>query len=180
MPGPGTNDQMGTSNPLEEECHVRELLNRLRTQEVTPHKLQLCWDTLRWFAKKFRLLAVQEEHRLLQKKQTVETGLTPCHSQPEKPRFHPRKSSGLWKKGLQECPLLPGAHSPQEKGAYAPRELDTFILGIVRYQVGCSARFNDLQHTAPSTLKHTTTTLEFSAWQTKRVSAARIRKHPVQ
>ena len=76
-------------------------------------------------------------------------------------------------------PLLPGAHSPQEKGAFAPRELDTFILGIVRYQVGCSARFNDLQHTAPSTLKHTTTTLEFSAWQTKTVSAARIRKHPV-
>ena len=27
------------------ECHVRELLNRLRAQEVTPHKLQLCWDT---------------------------------------------------------------------------------------------------------------------------------------
>ena len=45
--------------------------------------------------------------------------------------------------------------------------------------MGCSARFKDLQHTAPSTLKHTTTTLEFSAWQTKTVSAARIRKHPV-
>ena len=97
-------------------------------------------------------------------------------SQPGKPKYHLKKSSGPWKKGL---PLLPGANSPQEKGAYAPRELDTFILGIVRYQVGCSARFNDLQHTAPSTLKHTTTTLEFSAWQTKTVSAARIRKHPV-
>ena len=101
------------------------------------------------------------------------------YSQPGKPKYHLRKSSGPWKKGLLECPLLPGANSPQKKGAYAPRELDTFILGIVRYQVGCSARFNDLQHTAPSTLKHTTTTLEFSAWQTKTVSAARIRKHPV-
>ena len=50
---------------------------------------------------------------------------------------------------------------------------------IVRFQVGCSARFNDLQHTAPSTMKHTTNTLEFSAWQTKTVSATRIRKHPV-
>ena len=85
------------------------------------------------------------------------------YSQPGKPKYHLKKSFGPW----------------QEKGAYAPRELDTFILGIVRYQVGCSARFNDLQHTAPSTLKHTTTTLEFSAWQTKTVSAARIRKHPV-
>ena len=35
-----------------------------------------CAGTLRWFAKKFGLLAVQEEHRLLQKKQTVETGLS--------------------------------------------------------------------------------------------------------
>ena len=74
------------------------------------------------------------------------------YSQPGKPKYHLRKSSGPWKKGLLECPLLPGANSPQQKkGAYAPRELDTFILGIVRYQVGCSARFNDLQHTAPST-----------------------------
>ena len=161
------------------ESNVRELLNRLRTQEVTPHKLQLCWDTLRWFAKKFGLLAVQEEHRLLQKKQTVETGLTPAVVQPARTAKVPPKAV-IWalEEGAAGVPLLPGANSPQEKGAYAPRELDTFILGIVRYQVGCSARFNDLQHTAPSTLKHTTTTLEFSAWQTKTVSAARIRKHP--
>ena len=59
------------------------------------------------------------------------------------------------------------------------RELDSFILGLVRFQVGCSARFNDLQHTAPSTMRHTTNTLEFAAWQTKTVSATRIRKHPV-
>ena len=137
------------------ESNIRELLNRLRAQEVTPHKLQLCWDTLRWFAKKFGLLAVQEEHRLLQKKQTVETGLTPAVVQPARKAKVPPKEV-IWAL----------ANSPQEKGAYAPRELDTFILGIVRYQVGCSARFNDLQHTAPSTLKHTTTTLEFSACRT--------------
>ena len=63
------------------ESNVRELLNRLRAQEVTPHKLQLCWDTLRWFAKKFGLLAVQEEHRLLQK-----------------PKYHLKKSFGPWKR----------------------------------------------------------------------------------
>ena len=141
------------------ESNVRELLNRLRAQEVTPHKLQLCWDTLRWFAKKFGLLAVQEEHRLLQKKQTVETGLTPAVVQPaRKAKVPPKEVIWALEEGAAGVPLLPGAHSPQEKGAYAPRELDTFILGIVRYQVGCSARFNDLQHTAPSTLKHTTKT----------------------
>ena len=123
---------------------------------------------------------MQEEHRLLQKKQTVETGLTPAVVQPaRKAKVPPKEVIWALEEGAAGVPLLPGANSPQKKGAYAPRELDTFILGIVRYQVGCSARFNDLQHTAPSTLKHTTTTLEFSAWQTKTVSAARIRKHPV-
>ena len=110
----------------------------------------------------------------------METGLTPAVVQPaRKAKVPPKEVIWALEEGAAGVPLLPGAHSPQEKGAYAPRELDTFILGIVRYQVGCSARFNDLQHTAPSTLKHTTTTLEFSAWQTKTVSAARIRKHPV-
>ena len=140
----------GTCRSLWKESNVRELLNRLRAQEVTPHKLQLCWDTLRWFAKKFGLLAVQEEHRLLQKKQTVETGLTPAVVQPaRKAKVPPKEVIWALEEGAAGVPLLPGANSLQEKGAYAPRELDTFILGIVRYQVGCSARFNDLQHTAP-------------------------------
>ena len=43
------------------------------------------------------------------------------YSQPGKPKYHLRAAG---------VPLLPGAHSPQEKGAYAPRELDTFILGL--------------------------------------------------
>ena len=95
-----------------------------------------------------------------------------------KQRFPPRKSFGPSRKEQLGYPY-PGADSPQGGGGPLPRELDSFILGLVRFQVGCSARFNDLQHTAPSTMKHTTNTLEFSAWQTKTVSATRIRKHPV-
>ena len=97
------------------ESNVRELLNRLRAQEVTPHKLQLCWDTLRWFAKKFGLLAVQEEHRLLQKKQTVETGLTPAVVQPaRKAKVPPKEVIWALEEGAAGVPLLPGANSPQE------------------------------------------------------------------
>lgn len=87
------------------ESHVRDLLNRLRSQEVTPHKLQLCWDTLRWFAKKFGLLAVQEEHRLLQKKQTVETGLRPAVMQPaRKAKVPPQKKSSAGRRGCRGPP----------------------------------------------------------------------------
>ena len=74
-----------------QETHVRQLLNDLRSQEVTPHKLQLCWDTLRWFSKKFGMMAVHEEHRLLQKKQTVEEGLTPAITQPSRKAKVPPK-----------------------------------------------------------------------------------------
>ena len=163
-----------------QETHVRQLLNDLRSQEVTPHKLQLCWDTLRWFSKKFGMMAVHEEHRLLQKKQTVEEGLTPAITQPSrKAKVPPKEVIWALEEGAAGVPLHPGADSPQGGGGPLPRELDSFILGLVRFQVGCSARFNDLQHTAPSTMKHTTNTLEFSAWQTKTVSASKIRKHPV-
>ena len=56
-----------------------------------PHKLQLCWDTLRWFSKKFGMMAVHEEHRLLQKKQTVEESLTPAVTQPSRKAKVPPK-----------------------------------------------------------------------------------------
>ena len=169
------------------ESDVRDFLNRLRSQEVTPHKLQLCWDTLRWFSKKFGMLPIHEEHRLLQKKQAIETGLTPTVVQPaKKAKVPPKEVIWALEEGAAGVPIHPGAGSPHDgmgtlpsTSDAAPRELDTFILGIVRFQVGCSARFNDLQHTAPTTLKHTSTTLEFAAWQTKTVSASKIRKHPV-
>ena len=91
------------------ESNIRELLNRLRAQEVTPHKLQLCWDTLRWFAKKFGLLAVQEEHRLLQEKQTVETGLTPAVVQPaRKAKVPPKEVIRALEEGAA------AQHMPQE------------------------------------------------------------------
>ena len=38
-----------TSIPWTEK-DVRDLLHHLRTQEITPHKLQGIWDTLRWFS----------------------------------------------------------------------------------------------------------------------------------
>ena len=133
-----------------QETHVRHLLNDLRSQEVTPHKLQLCWDTLRWFSKKFGMMAVHEEHRLLQKKQTVEDSLTCAVTQPSrKAKVPPKEVIWALDEGAAGVPIHPGADSPQGGGGPLPRELDSFILGLVRFQVCCSARLNDLQHTAP-------------------------------
>ena len=57
--------------------------------------------------------------------------------------------------------------------------LDQFILGVVRFQVACSARFNDLQHTSTGSLQVNSSTVELSAWQTKTVSAFKMKKSPV-
>ena len=43
--------------------------------------------------------------------------------------------------------------------------MDSFICGIVRFQIGASARFSDLQHTSPDTLRVTSTAVEPEAWQ---------------
>jgi hypothetical protein len=50
---------------------------------------------------------------------------------------------------------------------------------VVRFQVACSAQFNDLQHTSPDSYRLTEKTLELQAWQTKAVSDFRIKKNPV-
>ena len=72
-----------------------------------------------------------------------------------------------------------GGADPRRKGQIAREAIDAFILGMVRFQVGSSARFNDLQHTSPSTMKVTSNTVEMMAWQTKTASAFRIKKNPV-
>ena len=72
-----------------------------------------------------------------------------------------------------------GGADPRRKGQVAREAIDAFILGMVRFQVGSSARFNDLQHTSPSTVKITSNTIEMMAWQTKTPSAFRIKKNPV-
>ena len=61
-----------------------------------------------------------------------------------------------------------------------PQQLmDQYICAIARFQVACSSRFNDLQHTSPANFKVSDKSLELQAWQTKTISAFRIKKNPV-
>ena len=47
---------------------MRTLLNDLRKEEATPHKIQRVWDTLKWYSRKFGLLQVDSIHRLQEKR----------------------------------------------------------------------------------------------------------------
>ena len=158
------------------ESDVRQLLNRLRDEEVT------LWDTIRWFSKKFGILDPQECIRLKNKKASLEEELVETTTKPQRKAAVPSKEV-LW--ALEEGATLQdgaGAKGPgTPHGGPTDRHAwgDAFILAITRFQVGCSARFNDLQHVHPQKLSQTSQTLELQAWQTKTVSATKIRRQPV-
>ena len=50
---------------------------------------------------------------------------------------------------------------------------DAFILAITRFQAGCSARFNDLQHVHPQKLSQTSQTLELQGPRRSRIGPTR-------
>ena len=135
-----------------------------------------------WLSKTFGLLNLDEEHRLKAKKQALEESLADTATKPQRKAVVPSKEV-VW--ALEE-----GASSLSMSGIIRPEGtvvpgvephtvMDSYILGLARFQLGCSARFNDLQHVHPREIHCTTETVELQAWQTKTVSAAKIRRHPV-
>ena len=157
------------------EKSVRSLLSNLHKEECTPNYIQQAWDTLKWFSTKFQTLDVTATHRLASKKKWLQETLVSTASTPQRKAVVPAKEVIL---ALEQGAAAGGA-DPRRKGQIARGAIDAFILGMVRFQVGSSARFNDLQHTSPSTMKVTSNTIEMMAWQTKTASAFRIKKNPV-
>ena len=157
------------------EKSVRSLLSNLHKDECTPNYIQQAWDTLKWFSTKFQTLDVTATHRLASKKKWLQETLVSTATTPQRKAVVPAKEVIL---ALEQGAAACGA-DPRRKGQVAREAIDAFILGMVRFQVGSSARFNDLQHTSPSTMKITSNTIEMMAWQTKTASAFRIKKNPV-
>ena len=158
------------------EQNVRDLLNHLRTQEITPHKLQGIWDTLRWFSSTFGLLEVDSLDRLKAKRKTIQESLVETVSKPQRKAKLPTKAVIM---ALESIAAGMGTLMKQESSPSPGSLLDRYICAVARFQVACSARFNDLQHTTPFEVTEQGKTLELRAWQTKTVSAFRIKKHPV-
>ena len=154
------------------ESDVRMLLNRLRDREVSPHKLQQVWDTLKWFSKKFGLLAIDEIFRLTEKKKSLSESLVSTVHRPMRKAQVPSKAFVIQVEETAARSLPGTADSRIDL-------MDSFICGIVRFPIGTCARFSDLQHTNPDTLRVTSTTVELEAWPTKTHSAVVVKKKPV-
>ena len=157
---------------------------RESADEISPYKLQQIWQTLNWLSKIFGLLKVDEHQRLVTKKKALDEELAPTVVRPQKKTAVPSREV-IW--ALEEGAALGGPPGAPGRAAPAPaapgrerhEQLDAFILGFARFQVGCSARFDDLQHVRPEELRTTSNTIELQAWQTKVARAARIRTKPV-
>ena len=166
---------------LRQHCLAGTTCPLLVEEEVTPYKLRQVWNTLKWYSKTFGMLKIDELHRLKSKKSSLEEALTDTVTGRSARRWSPAKEV-IW--ALEEGAGYDhlGATGPGTQAAPGRSRhevLDAFILGFARFQVGCSARFNDLQHVHPKDLIHTSNTVELKAWQTKKVSAARINRNPV-
>ena len=157
------------------ESAVRQMLSKLQAAECTPNYIQRAWDTLKWFSSKFQTLDVESLQRLQSKKKYLQETLVSTTSTPQRKAVVPSREV-MW--ALEQGAAAVGAVS-HSKGVQAREAIDAFIMGLVRFQVGCCARFNDMQHTSPGTLKVTSSTIEMMAWQTKTASAFRIKKNPV-
>ena len=149
------------------ESDIRNLLNTMRDQEITPHKLQSIWNTLRWFAAKFGLMDPDSLERLKAKRKIIQEGLVETNIKPQRKAKLPSKEVIVV---LEKIAAGEGAANTKADGASAKLLLDRYICAMTRFQVACSASFNDLQHTSPMGYKLTETTLELQAWQTKTVS----------
>ena len=158
------------------ESDIRSLLNTLRDQEITPHKLQGIWNTLRWFSARFGLLDPDSRERLKAKRKTIQEGLVETNIKPQRKAQLPSKEVIMMLEKIAAGEGLTAATGASTSPKFV---LDRYICAMARFQVACSARFNDLQHTSPGGYKLTEATLELQAWQTKTVSAFRIKKNPV-
>jgi len=102
------------------------------------------------------VLSSRPSQRLASKKKWLQETLVSTATTPQRKAVVPAKDVIL---ALEKGAAAGGADPPR-KGQVAREAIDAFILGMVRFQVGSSARFNDLQHTSPSTMKITSNTIE--------------------
>jgi hypothetical protein len=155
--------KLGVPLPWEED-NIRDFLNHMIETESSASRLSRLWRTLSWAGKKFGALRPETVERLLKKKEFAVDSLVSSAICPQKQAIVP---------SLQLVAALENGISCQDL-PWPSR----FILGVARFMLGCSARFNDFQRCRPSDVHLTTNTIEVVAWQTKTSSLQGGKRKP--
>ena len=148
-----------------EEKDLRTVLNTLLDEEATPSKVNRLWYTLSWISRKLGLLDADSLPRLTEKKRSILEQLATTVTKPQKKATVP---------SLSVTQALEIGAVDDTIGT----STDRYLLSVVRFMVGASARFDDIQHSSPAAMKFTETTCEVLSWQTKTTSAAQIHQKP--
>ena len=151
---------------------VRHLMNQAVTLEVNAAKLQKWWGALKWLSIRLGMLNV-DEHKQLEKRKAIQETLVDTQVKPQRKAVVPTRAI-VWalEQGAEGTP-------PENRVPELTKAVDRYIMAMARFNLACSARFNDVQHTLPQTVKSTSNTLELLAWQTKTTSAVAIKRNPV-
>jgi hypothetical protein len=147
-----------------EEIHLRSILNSLAESEASPAKVNRLWYSLSWLSRKLGLSTPESMSRLQEKKKAILDELASTVTTPQKKAVVPDLS------------VIRALEMGSLHQSFTPP--DRFLMSVVRFMVGSSARFDDVQHSAPSAMKFTETTCEVLAWQTKTTSVSQIHQKP--
>ena len=132
---------------------LMHLLTYYTSKQATASRLRKAWKTLRWLCKTFG----HEDHTSRNDiKSAYEHSLdklnTNLYTNNRKAVMPPMSAIIALEKAT--------ANSKHTKGTQ-------YAAAVFRYQLGCSGRFNDIQHVAPHTISDQEHTLEGRPWQTK-------------
>jgi hypothetical protein len=144
-----------------DEKKLISLLNALRTQEVTPQKVQQFWLTMKFLSIRLGLIDPEQLAQIKHKKEAIRDALVTTLILPQRRAVVPSLDVI---RALETLSRRPGP--------------DGYLASIARFLVGCSGRLSDAQHTQPSTMQLTAETIEFTAWQTKVMSVVTNRQKP--
>ena len=120
---------------------VRHLMNQAVTLEVTPAKLQKWWGTVKWLSIKLGMLNVDEHKQLLEKRKAIQETLVDTQTKPQRKAVVPTRAI-VWalEQGAEGTP-------PENRVPELTKAVDRYIMAMARFNLACSARFNDVQHT---------------------------------
>ena len=136
-----------------EMARVTHMLRTLREQGCKPSRLQKAWKTLNWVCRTMGYPPPDEHKGLLAAYKSAQSRLErPLYKKSRKAKMPPDEVVTALEKG---------ACDPNKPGAYR------YYASMLRLQLGVSARYVDMQHTAPSTLMVHSRHIHMAPWQTK-------------
>ena len=116
-------------------------------------RLRKAWNTIRWITKTFGAPDPGQQQDLKNSYDHAVDQLT-------------TKLYHINRKAI--VPTMKSIHALERATANpAASKATRYAAAVFRYQLGCSGRFNDIQHVAPSTIEHQKHTIEGKPWQTK-------------